>query len=59
MEYFDHNFSKVNDCEELWQEDFHNHEEVFQKIYEIAVTKDTIYLLAKQRDSRIDDILSD
>lgn len=51
-----------NIIEELWQEDFETHEELFQKIYEIAITKDTIYrnwLLAKQRDSRIDDIFND
>jgi len=50
------------DWEELWQEDFETHEEVFEKIYELAVTRPTIYrdyLLAKQRDKRIDDILSD
>jgi hypothetical protein len=55
-------FSNRNNWEELWPEDFNNHEEVFQKIYELAVTRPTIYrdyLLAKQRDKRIDDILLD
>lgn len=55
-------FYEKNDWEELWHEDFNNHQEVFQKIYEITITKNTIYreyFLAKQRTERIDDILSD
>lgn len=47
---------------EFWQEDFETHEELFQKIHETAITKPTIYqkyLIAKQRDSKIDDIFND
>lgn len=55
-------FYEKYDFEELWCEDFNNHEEVFQKINEITITKNTIYreyFLAKQRNDRIVEILSE
>ena len=47
---------------EFWPEVYKTHEEVFEQIYELTIHYDTIfksYLLAKQRDSRIDDIFND
>jgi len=51
-----------NSPDDLWPEYFETYDELFQKIYEIVITKDTIFrkhLLSKQREQRIDDILND